>query len=110
MNFSGLIIGAGVFLIIGLFHPLVIKCEYYFTKNIWWAFLILGLVACTTAVFVQNEIVSSLLAVTGFSLFWSIKELHEQEERVRKNWFPANPKNKYHAEMMVVSADVSIDE
>jgi hypothetical protein len=73
MNFSGLIIGVGVFLIIGLFHPLVIKCEYYFTKNIWWAFLILGLVACTAAVFVENEIISSLLAVTGFSLFWSIK-------------------------------------
>jgi hypothetical protein len=41
----------------------------------------------------------SFAAVTAvISLFWSIKELHEQEERVRKNWFPANPKNKYHAE------------
>jgi hypothetical protein len=104
MNFSGLIIGAGVFLIIGLFHPLVIKCEYYFTKNIWWAFLILGLAACTAAVFVRNEIISSLLAVTGFSLFWSIKELHEQEERVRKKWFPANPKNRFHSEAFVGGA------
>jgi hypothetical protein len=109
MNFSGLIIGAGVFLIIGLFHPLVIKCEYYFTKNIWRAFLVLGLIACAAAVFIRNDILSSLLAVTGFSLFWSIKELFEQEERVRKKWFPANPKNRFHAEVIADSSVVGED-
>ena len=29
MHFEGLLIGACTFLIIGLFHPLVIKMEYY---------------------------------------------------------------------------------
>lgn len=35
----GLIIGAATFLIIGLFHPLVIKGEYYFGVKIWWMFV-----------------------------------------------------------------------
>ncbi|MBR3485797.1 MAG: DUF4491 family protein, partial [Bacteroidales bacterium] len=30
MNFTGLIVGIATFLCIGLFHPLVIKAEYYF--------------------------------------------------------------------------------
>ena len=30
MNFTGLLIGVATFLCIGLFHPLVIKAEYYF--------------------------------------------------------------------------------
>ena len=29
MNFEGILLGAGAFLCIGLFHPLVIKAEYY---------------------------------------------------------------------------------
>ena len=29
MNFTGLLVGLATFLIIGLFHPLVIKAEYY---------------------------------------------------------------------------------
>ncbi|MDE7418663.1 MAG: DUF4491 family protein [Muribaculaceae bacterium] len=33
-----------------------------------------------------------LLGVTAFSCFWSILEVKEQRERVRKGWFPANPK------------------
>ena len=29
MNFTGLIIGLSTFLCIGVFHPIVIKAEYY---------------------------------------------------------------------------------
>ncbi len=29
MNFAGILIGGAAFLIIGLFHPIVIKAEYY---------------------------------------------------------------------------------
>ena len=29
MNYTGLLVGLATFLIIGLFHPLVIKAEYY---------------------------------------------------------------------------------
>ncbi len=43
MNYDGIIIGIGTFLIIGLLHPVVIKAEYYFTTKIWPLFLIFGL-------------------------------------------------------------------
>ena len=35
-----------------------------------------------------------VVAVLGVTCLWSIKELFEQEERVKKGWFPANPKRK----------------
>lgn len=35
MNFMGLIVGAMSFIIIGVFHPIVIKCEYYFSAKGW---------------------------------------------------------------------------
>ena len=31
LNGSGILIGLASFLLIGLFHPIVIKCEYYFS-------------------------------------------------------------------------------
>ncbi|WMC93124.1 DUF4491 family protein [Kineothrix sp. MB12-C1] len=94
MHISGLIIGALSFIIIGLFHPIVIKCEYYFTWRIWPVFLIGGLVSCAASLFVSHTIVSGGLAVLGFTMLWSIHELKEQAERVSKGWFPANPRLK----------------
>lgn len=91
MNYAGIIIGACSFLIIGLFHPLVIKLEYYLGTKPWPAFLILGLASIAGSLFVENFIASALLAVLGFSLLWSIHELIEQKNRVEKGWFPANP-------------------
>lgn len=91
MFWSGLIIGAISFLIIGIFHPIVIKCEYYFGERIWPFFLAGGLLFCGLSLFVQQNILSAALAVTGFTMLWCIKELKEQSERVRKGWFPKNP-------------------
>ena len=54
MNFEGILLGAGAFLCIGLFHPLVIKAEYYFGVKSWWAFLIVGLLAAVGSLFVGN--------------------------------------------------------
>lgn len=39
----GLFIGVCTFLIIGLFHPVVVKAEYYWGTRCWWVFLLLGL-------------------------------------------------------------------
>ncbi len=93
-NFEGLLIGAATFLIIGIFHPLVIKGEYYFGEKIKWAFLVAGLLFLAATLLVDSLMASALLGVTAFSCFWSIKEVKEQVERVRKGWFPANPKRK----------------
>ncbi len=50
-----------------------------------------GLALCAASVFVAQPVLPAALAVTGFSALWSIGELKEQEERVRKGWFPENP-------------------
>lgn len=94
---QGIIIGLVAFLVIGIFHPIVIKSEYYFSKRIWPVFLIMGVAFIILSAFVTNETVSAILGVTGFSSFWSIHEIFKQEERVKKGWFSQNPKRKYHA-------------
>lgn len=90
----GLVIGVCTFLTIGLFHPIVIKAHYYFGTGCWWWFLIVGGVACTASVIVSNVLISSLLGVLAFSSFWSIGEIFQQEKRVARGWFPANPRRK----------------
>ncbi|MBO5406216.1 MAG: DUF4491 family protein [Bacteroidales bacterium] len=93
-NFEGLLVGLCTFLIIGLFHPLVIKGEYHFGVKCWWAFLLLGLACTALSIMVGNSTISILLGVTAFSSFWSILEVFEQRERVRKGWFPKKPKKQ----------------
>lgn len=92
--FDGLLIGAATFLTIGLFHPLVIKAEYYLGVRCWWMFLVAGIVGVIGSLFVCSSLPSTLLGVFAFSSFWSIKELFQQRERVRKGWFPKNPNRK----------------
>lgn len=93
-NLLGPVIGLCTFLIIGLFHPLVIKGEYYFGTGCWRVFLVVGIIATAASVMVADVLWSSLLGVFGFSSFWSIKEVFEQRERVAKGWFPANPRRR----------------
>ena len=92
MQWLGLVIGIVTFIIIGVFHPVVIKAEYHFGKRIWPIFLVSGLICAIGALFIPQLWVSALLSVLGFTLLWSIRELFEQEERVKKGWFPSNPK------------------
>lgn len=90
MFFTGLIIAFGTFLIIGVFHPIVIKTEYYLGTGPWWVFLVLGIGAIIASLCIAQVILSSLLGVIGASCLWSIGELFEQKKRVDKGWFPKN--------------------
>jgi hypothetical protein len=94
-HLSGLLIGICTFLIIGLFHPVVVKAEYYWGTKCWWIFLLLGIAGVAASIWVDDIFLSSLLGVFAFSSFWTIKEVFEQEERVRKGWFPKNPRRTY---------------
>ena len=94
LNFEGILLAVGTFLIIGLCHPLVIKTEYYFGTRPWWVWLVSGITCCVAALFVQSIFWSALLGVLGASLLWGIGELFSQEKRVLKGWFPMNPKRK----------------
>lgn len=91
-NLSGLVIGLATFLIIGLFHPLVIKGEYYFGVKIWVAFAVLGVFSCLLSVMMSNFILSVIMGVIAFSSFWSIGEVFSQRKRVEKGWFPKREK------------------
>ena len=94
MNFTGIIVGLATYLIIGLFHPIVIKAEYYLGTKCWWMFLMVGIVFCVLSIVVENLIASTILGVTAFSSFWTIGELFEQKQRVKKGWFPEGPGHK----------------
>lgn len=93
---AGITIGICTFLIIGLFHPVVVKAEYYWGTRCWWIFLLLGLAGIVLSLMVSSIILSTLAGVFAFSSFWTIKEVFEQEERVKKGWFPKNPRRKYN--------------
>ena len=92
MNYHGIILGLGTFLCIGVFHPIVIKCEYHFGVKCWPVFLVLGIAGCIGSLFVESIYISVLLGVFSFSCFWSILELFQQRKRVERGWFPKKEK------------------
>jgi hypothetical protein len=95
MNFKGIILGVITFLIIGLFHPIVIKAEYYFSKQSRYVFAAAGGISLLISLLADSDCLSCIFAVLSTTCFWSIHELYEQEERVRKGWFPKNPNRRY---------------
>lgn len=94
MNLNGIIVGAAVFLIIGICHPIVIKMEYYWGKQSWWVLALAGVIFSVISLFVENLIISTIIGAAAFSCFWGIHEIIAQEKRVLRGWFPENPKRK----------------
>ena len=91
-NLTGVVIGFLSFVIIGLFHPLVIKGEYYFGVKCWWAFFIVGIICFVLSLYCEELLLSVFLGVVAFSSFWSIGEVFSQRKRVEKGWFPKRKK------------------
>ena len=98
MYFTGIIIAVSTFLIIGFFHPIVIKAEYYTGVRYWWVFLLVGIASIVVALFISNTILSAVIGVFGASALWGIGELFAQKKRVERGWFPMNPKRKHEYE------------
>ena len=94
LHFTGILIAVCTFVIIGVFHPLVIKTEHHTGTRFWWVFLLLGILSICSALCIANVLLSSILGILGASLLWSIGELFSQKRRVEKGWFPMNPKRK----------------
>ncbi len=94
MYWHGILIGLLSFVIIGIFHPLVIKTEYYLGRKSWWIYLVAGIIFIIISLHLENILIQSVAALTGFACFWTIIETFDQEKRVQKGWFPANPKRK----------------
>ena len=89
----GLLIGVVTFLLIGIFHPIIIKTEYYFgSRKPMAVFGLAGIISAVLSYFAGNLISSIILGVLACCFFWSLIELKDQEERVLKGWFEENPK------------------
>ena len=69
-HLTGLAIGICTFLIIGMYHPIVIKSEYYWGTKCWWMFLLAGIVGLVGALWVDSLFISALLGVFSFSSFY----------------------------------------
>ncbi len=114
MNLDGVVIAAACFLCIGIFHPIVIKAEYYFSSRCWPVFLAVGVVALAASTQIENSIVSSVAGTFGCSCLWSIFELKEQEKRVERGWFPTNPRRKKYSKLstllLLISAHVWVGD
>ena len=95
LSYSGVIIGAATFVIIAIGRWACIVGEYYFSKKFWIAFLLIGIAGLAGSLFISNDILSVIAGITGFTFLWGIHEIIEQQERVKKGWFPENPKRKY---------------
>lgn len=99
-HLEGLFVGLCTFLIIGIFHPLVIKGYYYFGMKCRWWFAVGAVVFCAASVLLDGFILSTLCGVTGFSSLWSIREINDQRERVRKGWFPEGPAQRKQKDLL----------
>jgi|SRR5215470_8810732 len=94
LHFKGLIIGLFTFIIIGLFHLLVTKAEYYWGAKSWHIFLGVSIMSATVSIITSNLFISALCGILAFTSFWSIFEIFQQVKRVKKGWFPKNPKRE----------------
>jgi hypothetical protein len=88
INMDGVLVGASLIVIMWIGRMACIRGEYYFTKKFWVVFLFTGIISVVLALFVESLIFSSILSIFGFTFLWGIHEIIEQEERVRKGWFP----------------------
>ena len=64
---QGVVLGLCTFLVIGIFHPLVVKAEYYFGTRSWWVFLVFGIICGVVPFFISSLFWGALSAIVGFS-------------------------------------------
>ena len=67
LYYQGALLGLCTFLIIGVFHPIVIKAEYYFGTRSWWAFLVAGIAAVIGALYIVPSWPLSVFRAFGAS-------------------------------------------
>lgn len=94
LNYEGVVLAAASLLIIAVYHPLVIKAEYWFGTRVWPLFAAAGLICLLISACLRG-VASPILAFLGATNLWSVVELKAQAKRVRKGWFPKNTRRKY---------------
>ncbi len=92
MNFSGLLLGAIMFILIGAGHYFIVKGEYHFGIGWWPLLLVLGVGLVIASLLATSIFWSGVMGIAAFIALYSIHELLRQKQRVAKGWFPKNPK------------------
>ncbi len=94
MNITGVWTGITMLVAIGLGFLWVIKLEYHVGAHVWKLVLALGVGITAVSLFMPSFASSALLGILGGSVVWGALELPDQEARVRRGLFPANPKRR----------------
>lgn len=94
MNLTGVLLGMYMLVVIGFGFFWVIRLEYHLGAGIWKAVLAVGVLVVIGSLFLPNFTLSALVGIFGGSIVWGATELPDQEERVRRGMFPANPKRR----------------
>lgn len=94
INFTGLLLALFMLFTIGVGFFWVIQLEYYVGARVWKGVLALGLLLCLLSLFLPAFWPSALLGIFSGSVAWGATELPEQEKRVRRGLFPANPRRQ----------------
>ncbi len=89
LNIDGLLAGLATMCIILLTRYACIAGEYHMGKAFRYVFLGFGISGVIASLFFENLLVSAIFAVFGFACLWGIHEVIEQEERVKKGWYPS---------------------
>ncbi len=94
MNFTGIFLALSTLVIIRIGFFWVIKLEYHLGARSAPYVMATGILIVLISLFVPDLLVSALLGIFGGSVIWGATELPDQEERVSKGHFPANPRRK----------------
>ena len=81
MNLNGLLIGVSCFILIGLFHPIVIYTEYRFGKQLWPIFAVFGSTCITISFFLKYLPLCLFLVFASFGV---LKNFLNRKKEYRK--------------------------
>ncbi len=103
MNTTGIFFGLFAAIAIGIGFVWVIKLEYYVGAHTAKAVAALGIAITLVSIFVPGFTFSAVLGVLGGTVVWGATELPDQEKRVARGMFPANPDKRARESLEVPS-------
>jgi hypothetical protein len=94
MNTTGIFLGLFTTVAIGLGFVWVIKLEYRVGAHVAKAVAALGITAVVASLFIHDFTLSAIVGIIGATIVWGATELPDQEDRVARGLFPANPRKR----------------
>lgn len=94
LNFWGLAFAGMTFVAIGVGFLWVIKLEYFVGAHVARAVGALGIAVAMASAFLPGFAASAIAGMIAGTIFWGATELPDQQERVRKGMFRANPRRR----------------